>query len=608
MKKRFLSAAALTATAALLLAGCTPNNGGSGASAEGGKDNAEVKVMWNEPLRSVNNNTTTGNATANSNIMYMMDDAFKYYDKDLKLQDNESFGKVEKVSDNPLKIKYTIADTAKWSDGTPYSAADLVLAWGALSTNFNTKDLTKVQDEEGNVKKQKGETVVFNAADPGVALIKKFPEIGADNKSVTFEYSKPFADWVNNLTTTDSGLPAHIVAKKALGIDDATKANEAVLKAFKDKDDKPLAKIANTWNNGFDFTKMPSDPDLLVGTGPFKIADFQENQYLTLERRDDYEGARKPNVQKITIRYNEDPTAAVQALQNGEVDIIQPQATADILKSVQGLDGVQTDTGDDATYEHVDLVFDNDGPFDPKTYGGDKDKALKVRQAFLKAIPREKIVTDIIKPLKDDAAVRNSFTQVPGSPDYDQIVKDSGIENAFGKQDIDGAKKLLAEAGASKPKVRIMYGKGNVRREQEFQLIKESAEQAGFQIVDGADAQWGQHLQQIDKYDASLFGWQSTSTAVTESDANFRTGAQNNYGKYSNKAVDKLYDQLQTELDPAKQAQIEGQVEKHLVDDGFGITLYQFPSITSYKNTLQGVSNITVAPTMFWNFYDWKMQ
>ncbi len=608
MKKRFLSAAALTAAGALLLAGCTPNNGGSDASAEGGNDNAEVKVMWNEAPWSVNSNSTTGHATANSNILYMTDDSFKYYDKDLKLQDNESFGKVEKVSDSPMKVKYTIADTAKWSDGTPYSAADLVLAWGALSGGFNTKDLSKVQDEEGNVKKQKGQTVVFNASDPGIALIKKFPEISDDNKSVTFEYSKPFADWDVNMTTSDSGLPAHIVAKKALGLDDADKANEAVLKAFKDKDDKSLAKIANTWNTGFDFTKMPDDPDLLVSTGPFKMTDFKESQYVTLERRDDYTGSRKPNVDKITVRFNTDPTAAVQALQNGEVDIIQPQATADILKSVQGLDGIQTETGDDATYEHVDLVFDNGGPFDPKTYGGDKAKALKVRQAFLKSLPRQKMVDDIIKPLNNEAKVRNSFTQVPGSPDYDSIVKTSGIEDSLGSQDIDGAKKLLAEAGASKPKVRIMYGKGNVRREQEFQLIKESAEQAGFQIVDGADAQWGQHLQQIDKYDASLFGWQSTSTAVTESDANFRTGAQNNYGKYSNKAVDKLYDQLQTELDPAKQAQIEGQVEKHLVDDGFGITLYQFPSITSYKNTLQGVSNITVAPTMFWNFYDWKMQ
>lgn len=610
MKKHLLTFGAFAATAALALSACTPNNGddsGDGGGDSGNKD-AEVKVMWNQPFFSMNNESNTGNAVANSNIVYMMNDAFKYYDPDLKLQANESFGKVEKISDNPLKVKYTISDKAKWSDGTPYSAADLVLAWGARSGNFNTKDAEKAADDEGNVKKQSGENVVFNAADPQVAHLKDFPEISSDKKEVTFTYPKPFADWEANLGLSDGGLPAHIVAKKALKIDDANKANDEVLNAFKKKDKKALTQIANVWNTGFDFTKMPSDKDLLVGTGPYTMTDYKENQYLTLERRDDYEGDRKPNVKKITVRFNEDPTAAVQALQNGEVDIIQPQATADILKSVQGLDGVTTDTGDDATYEHVDLAMNNKGPFDPASYGGDKEKATKVREAFLKAMPREKIVNDIIKPLNNDAKVRNSFIQVPGSPSYDQIVKESGIEQQYGQQDIDGAKKLLQEAGASKPKVRVIYAKDNSRRQQEFQLMKEAGDQAGFDVVDGGDAQWSEHLPDTSRYDASLFGWQSTSTTVTESEANFRTGGQNNFGGYSNKEVDKLYDQLAGELDEGKQAEIEGKIEKHLVDDGFGITLYQFPSITSYRDSLKGIKNITVAPTMFWNYYEWKMQ
>ncbi|MCQ9368405.1 ABC transporter family substrate-binding protein [Brevibacterium sp. 50QC2O2] len=609
MKKRFLSLGAAAAATALLLSACTPNNGGGDASADGGGNgDAELKVMWNQSFYSSNINSSTANAVANSNIKYFTDDAFSYYDHDLKVQPNTSFGKVEKVSDSPMKVKFTIADTAKWSDGTPYSAADLVLAWGAQSTNFNTKDAAKVADDSGNVKKQSGENVVFNSADPGIALIKKFPEISDDGKSVTFEYSKPFADWEITLSQQDSGLPAHIVAKKALGLDDATKANDAVLKAFKDDDKASLTKLANVWNTGFDFTKLPSDPDLLVGTGPFKMTEFQEGQFLTLERRDDYAGERKPDFKKITFRFNEDPTAAVQALQNGEVDMINPQATADILKSVKAIDGVNVLNADGATYEHVDLVFANGGPFDPKTYGGDKEKAKKVRKAFLQTIPREKIVNDIIKPLKEDAQVRDSFIQVPGSPTYDQMVKDGGWDAAYGKVDVDGAKKLLSEAGVSKPKVRLIYAKGNARREQEFQLIKESAEQAGFQVVDGADAQWSEHLPDTSRYDASLFGWQSENTGVSAADANFRSTGQNNYGKYNNPEVDKLFDQLQGELDPAKQADISGKIEKHLVDDGFGTTIFQFPEVIGVKNTIEGVNSTSVAPTLFWNYFDWKVQ
>ncbi|MCQ9385409.1 ABC transporter family substrate-binding protein [Brevibacterium moorei] len=598
---------ALSATTALLLAGCTPNTADSPAQEAGG-GNSEVSVMSDQVFYSMNAETNSGNAVTNSNVTYMMNDAFSYYDKDLKLQPNPSFGTVEKVSDKPMKVKYSIADTAKWSDGTPYSAADLVLAWGARSGNFNTKEAADATDEDGYVKKQKGKSVIFNSADPGLALIKDFPEVSADGKTATFAYSRPFADWNINMTIQDSGLPAHIVAKKALGIDDPTKANAAILKAFKDDDKAALAKIANVWNSGFDFTTLPDDPDLLIGTGPYKMTEFKKDQYVTLERRDDYQGSRKPKLDKITIRYNEDPTAAVQALQNGEVDVIDPQPTADIRKSLDALDGVTTQNGLDGTYEHLDTVFDNKGPFDPASYGGDKEKAKKVRQAFLMSVPRQKIVDDIIKPLNPDATTRDSFTQVPGSPAYDTIVAQNGLKDGFGTLDTDKAKSLLQEAGADKPKVRILYAKDNPRREQVFQLIKESAEKAGFEVVANADPQWSAHLNNTETYDAGLFGWATETTAKTETDSYFRTGGTNNAGKYSNPTVDKLLDDLQTQTDETKQTALLGDVEKHLVDDAYGTILYQFPAIVSSRNRVQGVDPITVMPTLFWNFQDWTVQ
>ena len=72
-------------------------------------------------------------------------------------------------------------------------------------------------------------------------------------------------------------------------------------------------------------------------------------------------------MQTIVYRIIGDPTAAVQALENEEIDIIQPQSTADLLTQVEGLAdrGIEAITGDTGTYEHVDLVFNNGGPFDP---------------------------------------------------------------------------------------------------------------------------------------------------------------------------------------------------------------------------------------------------
>ena len=604
MKRGIFTAAAGVAATAMLLSACTPPGDGGGDGGAGG-GGGEVSVMWNQPFYSMNNNTSATNNVTNANVVYMMNDSFKYYDENLELQDNTSFGTVEKVSDDPLKVKYTYSDNAKWSDGTPVDAADLVLAWAANSANFNTTDDAE-RDDEGNVEDAGGD-VFFDAAAPGLALIKDFPEISEDGKEITFEYTKPFADWETNLTIGDSGMPAHIVAKNSIDVEDPEEAKQAVLDAIENNDKEKLAKIAEFWNTGFNMTSMPDNEDLIVGSGPMKMTEFSEGQYLTLEARDDYEGDRKPNVSKITIRYNEDPMAAVQALENGEVQLINPQPTADVLQAVEAIDGVENMTADGATYEHVDLTFDNNGPFDPASYGGDEEKAKKVREAFLMSIPRGKIVNDIIKPLNDSAEVRDSFTQVPGAPDYEKVVEASGIKNIYGEGNAEEAKKMLEEAGVDEaPKVRVLYAKGNSRREQEFQLIKESADAAGFEVLDSASETWSEELGS-GEYDASLFGWQSTSTAVTESDANFRTGGQNNFGGYSNDEVDSLYDELQTETDPARQAELLGDVEKHLVNDAFGVTLFQFPEIVAYSDQLQNVKSMTVAPTMFWNFWEWEI-
>jgi peptide/nickel transport system substrate-binding protein len=310
-------------------------------------------------------------------------------------------------------------------------------------------------------------------------------------------------------------------------------------------------------------------------------------------------------VNQITIRYNEDPMAAVQAVENGEVDMIQPQATADVKSAAEAIDGVTVDSEDGATYEHVDLTYDNDGPFDPASYGGDEEKAKLVRQAFLKTLPREQIVDTIIKPLNDAATVRDSLYMVPGAPGYDEIIANNGSDE-FAGGDIDGAKALLEEAGVEAPKVRVLYGASNERRAQQFTLIKESAEQAGFEVIEDGDDNWGTRLGD-GTYDASLFGWQSTTTGISNSDANWRTGQQNNYGGYTSDEVDGLLDELMVTTEEADQVPLVTEIESILIEDGFGMPIFQHPELTIYRDRVQNVSTTTVSPTMFWNYWEWQV-
>ncbi len=606
---------AVLAASALALSACTSDPGttetsespSASSSDSGVIAGSAVNIGWNQPFYSYNSTSITGNATANAIIKYMTTAGFNYYDQDLKLTPDTSFGTYEKVSDDPLTIKYTYADTAVYSDGVAAGPADLLLEWAAQSGKFNNIEPTT--DDEGNVTNQDAldAGIYFDAASPCVALITDTPVI--DGNSITFTYSKPFADWE---TCIGTNLPAHVVAQRALGETDPAAATEALVAAITDGTPDALSKIAKTWSSDFNYTALPSEPDLYVSDGAYIITDFVKDQYLTLKANTAYKGDLGAKIETVTIRYNEDPMAQVQALQNGELDLISPQATADVLAALEAVPTLTTETSEEGTYEHVDLQFTNGGPFDPATYGGDAAKALKVRQAFLKTIPRQQIIDNLIKPLNPTATLRESFTVIPGSPNYDSVVETSGQAAQYDAVDIEGAKALLAEAGVTTPvKVRLLFAPTNERRVNEHALIAASAKDAGFDVVpyEGSGDGWGSDLGNLTSaYDAALFGWQSTSTAVTESDANYRTGGGNNFYGYSNPEVDSLFDELQVETDTTKQGEILGQIEKHLVDDAFGVTIFQFPGVTSYNpKAIGNVQKISISPTIFYGFWNWTV-
>lgn len=58
-----------------------------------------------------------------------------------------------------------------------------------------------------------------------------------------------------------------------------------------------------------------------IGTGPFKLAEYQKEREATLVRNDDYWGT-KPKLAKILWKYTPDPYAQILALKAGELDII----------------------------------------------------------------------------------------------------------------------------------------------------------------------------------------------------------------------------------------------------------------------------------------------
>jgi peptide/nickel transport system substrate-binding protein len=591
--RRIAAIGAVVAGGALVLAGC------SAPQQSEVVEDSTVTVAWNQPFYSYNGNTSFGNATANNNIIYATNSWFNYYNDVPELVQDTSFGTYELVSEDPLTVSYTVNEGVTWSDGNPVDAGDLLLVWAANSGVLNDEDFDPAEytdPDTGEFTEDYPTDVVFfdGAIGAGLERVVETPEISDDGRTITLTYDSQFVDWELAFV---QGLPAHVVAKNALGIEDGTEAEEALVTAIQDDDREALAAISSFWNSGFNFSEMPSDPELVLATGPYIITDFVADQYIELSANEAYTGDHTPQVETVTVRFIPDPLAAVQALENGEVDIIQPQATADVADALNAIDGITVLGGYEGTYEHIDLQFD-------QSKSGHFNNPL-VREAFLKTFPRQQIVDNLIVPLQADAEVRNSQMFLPGAEGYDEAAETNGMAD-FTEPDIDGAIALLAEAGVTSPEVCILYASNNPRRVNEFALIQASAAQAGFNVTDCGSPQWGGLLGTAGAYDASLFGWQSTSLGVTNASANYRTGGINNLNFYSNPEVDELLSQLDVEFDADRQIELQLEIDKLLMADFYGLTIFQFPSTAAFSDRVANVSASTLAPTIFWNIWEWE--
>lgn len=584
------AAVSVAAIAALTLAGCANVGGGDdnggGDSSASAQEGGVVTVAETNAFTGANPGYTKTNLDVNAHVAAMTRESFNYVDTGQKIHPNEGFGTYKKTSDDPLTVEYTLKDT-EWSDGNKIDKADMMLWWSELSGYANDAS------EDGKT----GKDYFSIAGSTDILGSTEIPEFSEDGKTMTVTWGKPNADW-EIAFDQNSFMPAHVVAKKAgMSEEELLKVLEDQKKGDSETPQKQpeLEKIGKAWDTTFNFTATPDDKDVLVSNGPYTIDSIVENNSVTLKKNENYKGDKAGKLDEITLRTIGDATAQIQALRNGEVDIMQPNnVNKDTMDQVQQIENVNVQQGDQLAYDHVDLNFDSD------TFKGDKD----VREAFLKTIPRQQILDQLIKPVKDDAEVLNSqmFVSSQGEP-YEKAVEKNEAKNLYGDVDIDGAKKLL---GGKTPTVRILYNNENPQRVDTFQLIKESAEKAGFKVEDLGDPSWSEKLSDGD-YDASLYGWVSPGVGTEMLSQIFKTGGGGNYNKYSNADVDKLVDEARANLDESSRNDQIAEVDKHTFEDAYGLPLFQSVGYVATSDQINGVDAYQPNATgVFWNVSEWS--
>ncbi len=539
-------------------------------------------------------NATTSRtySTYNNAIADQMFSGFVYYGVDGTICTNDDFGTFEVLNEDPLEIQYTIADDAQWSDGVPVTINDYLLDWAAQNPEFL----------EGGT---------FDHVSTSFAeYVPEGPQGEVGSKTFTVTYSEQYPDWRLIVGGT---LPAHIAAERS-GVEP-----DALAQAILDRDADTVGQVAEFWNNGWIYNpgELPDMADT-PSSGPYMLKEggWQADTALTLTANDNYWGT-PAGTQDLIFRFVED-AAMVQALENGDVDVIRPQATVDTVQQLQNSNAT-LEQYSTLTWEHLDFNFREAGEIEtvddegeptgettsyPGSIFSDGQGGLALREAFALCVPRQTIVDSLIAPINPDTVLMNARESFPFQDDYDEVVG-AAYDGRFDQVDIAAAQEKFAEAGVEgEVDVRIGYFAGNQRRAETVQAIQASCSEVGFNVTDASSATFFDVELVNGDYEVALFAWAGSGQIASGRNI-YHTGLPQNYGHYSNPTVDEAFNVLASSLDNSVHVEQKKIIEQELWDTLYGIPLYAHPGTAAHDPALQNFRPTATQSGPNWNAYQW---
>jgi peptide/nickel transport system substrate-binding protein len=187
-----------------------------------------------------------------------------------------------KISEDKLKLIFTLRPGLKWSDGYPLSADDVVFSYNNLYLNPNIPN---------------------NYRDSlRIGQSRAFPSIRKlDDLKIEFTIPEPFAPFLDS-----AGLP--ILPKHVLQEAIATKGADGKLK------------FLSLWG-------VDTPPDRLIVNGPYKLKSYSTSQRLIFEKnpyywKKDKQGNQLPHIQRVIWAIVESTDTSLIQFRSGSLDSI----------------------------------------------------------------------------------------------------------------------------------------------------------------------------------------------------------------------------------------------------------------------------------------------
>lgn len=452
------------------------------------------------------------------------------------------------ISEDNKTVTFNLRKDVVWHDGKPFTSKDVVFTYDVLAH----PDLTTFYGSYA--------TTLKGYEDRKSGLSDHLTGVEAvDEHTVKLTTSEPYGQLLTSLVRQIRIIPEHIWG----AIDPAT------------------------WTERTDLLRNP------IGTNCFKFSEFALDEYVILDRFEEYWGGTS-NIDRIILRYMT-PEATLAGALSGEVDYgrIVPMEP----KTISAYD----DNG-----FRIEQIYYNSTQLMSVNLSNELLSDYRVRQAFAHAINRAGIVASLV----------HGYGKVANQPYREGLFysPDDSELNLY-EYDSEEAIRILTEevgweyrdgvmyANGEPVHFTLIYPQGNKARELSAPVIQENLADIGIKIdIEIMEfASLTARLRDGD-FDLALLAQGANDPNLIA----FYNGNMYDYGGYLNPELEELFLEALRHIDPEEQATYYVQAAKILNHDLPLIYLYHWYDGRFVSDNLLGVQSSAL--TNFYRLIDWKFK
>ncbi len=319
-----------------------------------------------------------------------------------------------------------------------------------------------------------------------------------------------------------------------------------------------------------------------VGNGSFKMKSWTQKEDIIFEKNPNYWDKDKVKLDELVVKLIVEPKTYLSAFKTGEIDLIDTPPASEVDSLLKdGLAIVEPVLG---TYFYVFNVSGQNVNPEVAKFIGDK----RVRKALSLSINRNLLVNEITKGGEVPA-----LAFVPkGIVATDN--KEFNSKNYYtAEEDVETAKKLLAEAGYSDPskmpKLTFTYNPAGTN-----EMLAQAIQDMWKKNL-GVELELKQEELAVffstrtnHKYEIARHGFGADFNDPMSFLDLYVTGSAQNDPGYSNANYDKLIREAKVELNPEKRTALLHQAEDMLMDDAPLIPLYYYTNLVCVNPKVKG--------------------